>query len=74
MSQPATTIQQTPQSVAPMTPEPNPAVPVSTPTAMPKVTPVPTSTSTLSVVPVQPQQSGHAHTAPKCLIMEMYLK
>ena len=41
-------------SVAPVTPEPNPAVPVSTPTAMPKVTPVPTPTSTPGVVPVQP--------------------
>ena len=37
--QPATTIQWTPQSVASVTPEPNPAVPVSTPTAMPNVIP-----------------------------------
>ena len=71
MPQPATTIQQTPQSVAPMTSEPNPAVPVSTPTAVPKVNPVPTPASTLSVAPVQPQQSGHALTAPKHLITEM---
>ena len=47
-----------------MTSEPNPAVPASTPTAMPKVTPVSTPTSTTSVAPVQPQRSGHAHTAP----------
>ena len=39
-----------------MTPEPYPAVPVSTPTAMPKVTPLPTPTSTLSVTPVQPSK------------------
>ena len=37
--QPVTTTEWTPQSVAPVTPEPSPAVPVSTPTAMPKVIP-----------------------------------
>ena len=51
--QSATTTQWTPQLVSPMTPEPNPAVPVSTPTAMSKVTPVPTPSSTQSVAPVQ---------------------
>ena len=52
-------------------PKPNPAVPVSTPTAMTKVTPVPTPSSSPSVTPVQPQRSGCAHTAPKHLIMLM---
>ena len=36
--QPTTATQWAPQSVAPMTPEPSPAVPIFTPTAMPKVT------------------------------------
>ena len=71
LPQPATTIQWKPQSVASMTQEPNPVVPASTPTAMPKITSVPTLTSTPSVVPVQPWGSGHAHTSPKHLITEM---
>ena len=66
--QPTTTTHQTPQSLAPVTPEAKPTVPVFTPTATPKVTPVPTPISTPSVAPVQPQWSEHAHTAPKCLI------
>ena len=74
VSQPTITAQHAPQSVAPVTPEPKPAVPVSIPAIPPKITPVPTPTSTQSVASVQPQRSGHAHTAPKCLITEMLLK
>ena len=66
-----TTTQQTPQSVAPVTPEPKLAVPASTPTATSKVTSVPTSTTTPRVAPVQPQRAGHTLTAPKHLIAEM---
>ena len=54
-----------PLPVASMTPAtPKPQTP-----AVPKVAPVPAPTSaTPSVAPVQPQRSGHACTAPKCLI------
>ena len=69
--QPAIATQWTPQSVAPVTPEPSLAVSVSAPTTMPKVTPVPTPSSTLSVAPVQPQRWSHAHTAPRHLTTEM---
>ena len=51
--------------VMPVTPRPQ------TP-AVPEVTPVPVPTSaTPSVAPVQPHRSGHACTAPKCLIQEL---
>ena len=61
--QPATTTQWTSWSVAPVTPEPQTLL------SMLMVTRGPTATSTPSVAPVQPQQSGHDHTAqksPKC--------
>ena len=65
MPHPTTTTQQTSQRVAPVMPEPKPAVPVSTPTAISKVNPVLTPTTALSVAPVQPQRSGHTHAVPK---------
>ena len=43
---------------------------VPTTPAVPKVAPVPTP-ATLSIAPMQPRRSGHAHIAPKHLIQEM---
>ena len=57
-----------PLSVAPATPStPKPQTP-----AVPEVIPVPAPTSaTPSIAPVQLHRSGHACTAPKCLIQEL---
>ena len=53
----------------PVTPKPQTTA-VSTISAAPQVTPVPTPV-TPSVAPAQPRRSGHAHIAPMHLIKEM---